>query len=289
MTNKEGNADFDMNRTGTTDTAGKVTLTDVDGTVKTITVTGTDKDGNTIAITGATVTIGADGKVSVVLPDGVDVSNVNVNVVDANGNAVSGREVVLNNSQSSMTNKDGNAGFEVKSGTDDEQDAETQTIYRLYNTVTSEHLFTSSKYEYDVLKQELEMSGGGWSGEEIAWHSPKTSTVGVYRLYNPDLGAQGKMSHHYTTNKAEAEELVANWGWQYDNEGEPIFYSAVDVNGNALSGALPTYRLYNDALSAHHYTTDVAEHNELVANQGWASEGIGWYSWKNVPTNKETN
>ena len=114
---------------------------------------------------------------------------------------------------------------------------QTQPIYRMYNNVTSEHLFTYDKGEYDILSQETQNGGAGWVGENVAWYSPTTSTIGVYRLYNPALGGMSKMSHHYTTNKQEAEELVSTQGWQYDNGGEPIFYSAQDSSGNALNNA----------------------------------------------------
>ncbi len=154
----------------------------------------------------------------------------------------------------------------------------SQVVYRMYNTVTSEHLFTTSLDEYNVLKKETENGGVGWRGEEVAWYSPKTTEVGVYRLYNPALGAMTKMSHHYTASKSEADELVANWGWVYDNNSSPIFYSAETKPGVAMSGSVPVYRLYNEGLAAHHYSTSKPENDELIANHGWNGESIGFYA-----------
>ena len=148
---------------------------------------------------------------------------------------------------------------------------EHTTVYRMYNPITSEHLYTTNSYEYQMLVAH------DWQQEQVAWTSPTEGSVGVYRLYNPALGALGKMSHHYTTDKAEVENLVNNYGWVPDNGGEPIFYSA-----EGLEGAEPVFRLYNDGLSAHHYTLDSAEKDNLVANWGWNDEKIGFYALANV-------
>jgi uncharacterized repeat protein (TIGR02543 family) len=149
----------------------------------------------------------------------------------------------------------------------------TQVVYRMYNPITSEHLFTTDASEYDSLVAH------DWQKEGEAWSSPTTGK-GVYRLYNAALGALGKMSHHYTTNKEEADDLVENHGWVYDNDKKPIFYSAEDESG-AFEGAAPVYRLYNGGLSAHHYTMDKSEKDDLVKNNGWTAEGeggIGFYA-----------
>ena len=147
-----------------------------------------------------------------------------------------------------------------------------QLVYRMYNPITSEHLFTTDKSEYDSLVAH------DWQKEGEAWSSSLDSAVGVYRLYNPGLGALAKMSHHYTTNKEEAEDLVANHGWVYDNDKKPIFYSA-ESNASAFDGAEPVYRLYNGGLSAHHYTLDSDENSKLIKEHGWNGEGTGFYAY----------
>ena len=45
----------------------------------------------------------------------------------------------------------------------------TSPVFRLYNSLTSEHLYTTSKYEYDVLPG---MTRGDWIQEGIAWVAP---------------------------------------------------------------------------------------------------------------------
>ena len=150
--------------------------------------------------------------------------------------------------------------------------AEATTVYRMYNPITSEHLWTTDVNEYNDLVNH------DWKKEDVAWTTSATGK-GVYRLYNAALGAMGKMSHHYTTDKAEADKLVAENGWVYDNGGQPIFYSAEDESG-AFEGASPVYRLYNDGLSAHHLTLDQDENDSLIKDHGWTGEGTGFYAYK---------
>ncbi len=159
----------------------------------------------------------------------------------------------------------------------DTKQVEVQTVYRMYNPITSEHLFTTSYSEYQSLVNH------DWKQEGEAWDAatPSSGTKGVYRLYNPGLGALCKMSHHYTTNKNEADNLVKSWGWVYDNDGQPVFYSATDSYGIA-NGAWPVYRLYNPGLSAHHYCTDLTEWAWLTASgksylADWKDEGADFF------------
>lgn len=146
---------------------------------------------------------------------------------------------------------------------------EGQYVYRMYNTITSEHLFTTDKSEYQSLTKH------NWQQEGDAWVSPATSSKPVYRLYNAGLGALTKMSHHYTTDKAEADDLVANHGWVYDFGGQPAFYSAEDSSGIALGYAYGVARLYNPALSAHHFTPALTEYSQLL-DMGWNPEDGFW-------------
>ena len=151
----------------------------------------------------------------------------------------------------------------------------SQPVYRMYNSITSEHLFTTDFDEYSSL------TAHDWRQEGVSWCSPAAGK-GVYRVYNPGLGAMAKMSHHYTSDYAEAADLVANHGWRWDNGGQPIFYSAEDDSGNALAGASKVYRLYNGGLSAHHFTLDASEANSLMSNHGWNGEDVGFYAFPAV-------
>ena len=85
----------------------------------------------------------------------------------------------------------------------------TVSVYRLFNRRTSEHLYTTSRSEYEGLPRKTH---GDWMWEGAAWIAPKKSSTPVYRLYNGGLG-----DHHYTTSKGERDSLVKKSGWR--NEG----------------------------------------------------------------------
>jgi hypothetical protein len=135
------------------------------------------------------------------------------------------------------------------------------TMYRLYNSYTGEHLYTSSEAERDNLKSV------GWNYEGEAWTAPSSGTE-VHRLYNPYVEGG---DHHYTTNVAEVEMLKAA-GWSYEGVA---WYSADE------KGGVPLYRQYNPyaTTGTHNYTASKAENDSLVS-VGWSYEGVGWYGVK---------
>lgn len=145
---------------------------------------------------------------------------------------------------------------------DDEEAQGTSPVFRLYNSLTSEHLYTTSRYEYDMLPG---MTQGDWVQEGIAWVAPDEGNP-VFRLYNGGLG-----DHHYTANASERNALITYYGWV--DEGI-AFYSA------AASSGYPVYRVYNGGLKRgqHHYTLNSSERDALVEYHDWVNEGTGWYA-----------
>ena len=140
-------------------------------------------------------------------------------------------------------------------------------VYRMYNMITSEHLFSTNKTEYDNFVQLLRDGQDFWIGEGIDWFAPSinsttsTETVKVKRLYNAGLGAMARSNHYYTSDEAEVQNLVSNHGWVEDPE----------VNWFTSSGATPVYTAYSEALlSAHHYTASWEEWRGL--DGGWDKE-----------------
>lgn len=150
---------------------------------------------------------------------------------------------------------------------DDEFHTNTTAIYRLYNWRTSEHLYTSSRIEYNALP---DATDGDWQQEGVAWRAPKSGSMPVYRLYNKVSG-----DHHYTTSAGERDLLVSRHGWT--SEGV-AFYSAAKGSARVVT----VNRVYNGGLmrGQHHYTTSTAERDNLVRYHGWANEGVGFYGLK---------
>lgn len=149
------------------------------------------------------------------------------------------------------------AGFNpyIKEETEETPEVESNngSVYRLYNKVSHEHLYTTSSNEATTLDKTVD-----WVLEGVAWNAP-SSGDGVYRLYSPITKA-----HLYTKDKNEVNTLSQTSAWSVDNDGKPLFYSG---------GSKPIYRLYNEGTRMHLLTTDANEYNSL-ASSGWNAEGV---------------
>ncbi len=144
------------------------------------------------------------------------------------------------------------------------QYAKVSPVYRMYNMVTSEHLFSTNKVEYDDWVLKGANNEDNWIGEGIDWLAPESSssTVTVHRLYNEGLGAMGHSSHYYSSDITEIANLIANHGWIDDGV----------ANQFESGGDTAIYTCYNEALnSAHHYTSSKDEWEGLSAH-GWTLE-----------------
>lgn len=144
------------------------------------------------------------------------------------------------------------------------------SLYRIYNPYSGDHLLTTDKGERDALIKD------GWTLDKTDFDNtlgemPQNVTV-VYRLYNVDTG-----EHFFTADYDEATSLVkqtANMsdgtrhGWQ--SEGEPfVAYKAYTPD------KIPVYRLYNPASGFHLFTVDNKEVESLKA-QGYKNEGVAF-------------
>ncbi len=165
------------------------------------------------------------------------------------------RDSLASGSTVEIANVDASTKIEVEA-------LEIVPVYRLYNSITSEHMFTTNKAEYDNFVALSESRADYWIGEGINWFAPKSATTIVRRLYNPALGALGHSSHYYTSDQDEIDNLVNNLGWLDDGV----------ENQFASSGDVPIWTCYNEALgSAHHYTSDKQEWQNLELH-GWDLE-----------------
>ncbi len=168
-------------------------------------------------------------------------------------------------SVSGSTFKGNAAEWNAKAKPDKKQEYSVD-MYRLYNVFSSEHLYTASPLERDVLKK-----SGAWNYEGIAWRNPLTGGNNVFRLYNP-----ANSEHHYTTSPLERDSL-RRAGWNYEGVGW--------LTDAAKSTAV--YRLYNPHLKSgyHLFTTSKLEYDALT-KMGWRQEGIAWYAAKDFSTAK---
>ncbi len=149
-------------------------------------------------------------------------------------------------------------------------------VYRLYNHWSGEHLFTTNKQEYDDLPIH------GWLQEDIAWYSPTDPSAGkpVYRLYNHWSG-----DHYYTMDYDDEAQKLLKAGWQWDEDGKPLFYTVTPTN--AATKAYPIYQLYNpyEKVGTHMWTTEYKEYKDNT-DLGWIGENVKFYA-SSLPSAKK--
>ena len=140
---------------------------------------------------------------------------------------------------------------------------DTLSVVCFYNDADKggdgEHLFTKDEGEMSWLS-----SLPTWNNEGEAWKAPVSSSLAVYRCYNPNSG-----EHHYAA-AGEAEWLVSQ-GWTQE---KIAFYSDDNMG-------VPVYRLWNglEGVRSHYYTIDEGEAAWLVSI-GWQAEGVNFYGVK---------
>lgn len=137
--------------------------------------------------------------------------------------------------------------------------AATTEVYRLYNTETADHVWTTSLTEYETVAGQ-----GSWVGEGLKWIAPTQSSRPVYRLYNTSNGL-----HHFTADSNERSVLLNSPEWVEETSG---IYSA------EADGGKPLYRLYHPESGSHLLTTEENEKNELSTNFGWTVETVSVYA-----------
>ncbi len=140
-----------------------------------------------------------------------------------------------------------------------DEPVKVQTMYRLYNPYTGEHLYSGSEDEKNNLVR------AGWQYDGVAWKAPENSNIKVYRLYNP----YGDF-HFYSSNEEEIANLK-NYGWVR----EGVAWCSDEAQGE------PIYRLFNPYVQTnyHMFTTSVAE-RDLLVGAGWRFEGVAFYGAK---------
>ena len=135
--------------------------------------------------------------------------------------------------------------------------AGTQSMWRLYNPYTGEHLYTASTGERNALTEI------GWQPEGVGWIAPTSSQTPVYRLFNPYVD-----DHHYTTSVDECVALV-DAGWR----DEGICWYSDDAKTVEIKRQFNPY----EQRGTHNYTYSQDEASALVS-QGWHDEGTAWYA-----------
>ena len=140
------------------------------------------------------------------------------------------------------------------------------TVYRLYNKVTGEHLYTSDINEKHAI---LDKYPGVWVYEGVGYVvDGAVAADPLYRFYNKKNG-----THFYTADPVEKERVKNTLASVYAFEG-----AAFNVSRDPGAGA-GVYRFYNKKTGSHFYTADEAEKNAVLAKLGgtYTLEGQAYY------------
>jgi len=119
----------------------------------------------------------------------------------------------------------------------------------------------------------------GWMRTGQSFNVYATATAGansVCRFFSTAFDP--KSSHFYTPFAAECATVKTNPSWQFEGDGDQVFYIPVaSASGACGAGTTPVYRLYNNGMGNapnHRYTTSAATRDQMVA-AGWVIEGNG--------------
>ena len=119
----------------------------------------------------------------------------------------------------------------------------------------------------------------GWARTGLTFNVYATATAGassVCRFFSTAFDP--KSSHFYTPFPAECAMVRANSSWQFEGEGNDVFFIGMAAgDGTCPGGTSPVYRLYNNGQGAapnHRYTTASNLRDQMIA-AGWVLEGNG--------------
>ena len=145
--------------------------------------------------------------------------------------------------------------------------AENELVHRLRNPATGRFLFSSNKYEIDLLTGLTH----NWIDEGISFFEPENGNATIYRFNIPSEGR-----HFYTSNPYERDllrQLPADAGWNYEGAA----FNALSIIGPP-DNALPIVRYYS-ADHGHLYSSSDYEQMILDNDPAWINEGVAWYAF----------
>jgi chitodextrinase len=141
--------------------------------------------------------------------------------------------------------------------------AGTTPVYRLYQSPTSDHLYTTSQSDVAL----AESVGYVFEGVAFNAYASSANGVGVTRLYSPASG------HHFLTISQSDITFAENAGFR--NEGVVFNEDAASSSNNNA-----TFRLYQPQTGDHFYTISQSDVTAAENGAGYKFEGTVWYSPK---------
>ncbi|QGW82230.1 Ig-like domain repeat protein [Variovorax paradoxus] len=148
-------------------------------------------------------------------------------------------------------------------------------IYRLLNTISGRHFYTTSPSERDTV-----LGTPGWKYEFVSGYVAGSQIPDTTPLFRASSFSGGFPAHLYTTSWAEIQQLVG-MGWTYNG---PIGF--VGTAANAVRDT-PLVRMYKGAIGDHFYTAGTLPQSHTVpgtpAQYGWSATNLGPYAISQDP------
>ena len=144
-----------------------------------------------------------------------------------------------------------------------------QSIYRLYQISSANHIFTSNSHEIDYLTGLT--TSRDFINEGIAYTVGAGADQELYRFYDQSSGR-----HFYSASSFERDLLSSSNSNNLIYEGVAFYvFSPTETN----QGRTPVLRFYDSSTEFHYYSSNEFEINTWANNGlGWINEGIAWYA-----------
>ncbi|HEY1326870.1 MAG TPA: trypsin-like peptidase domain-containing protein [Casimicrobiaceae bacterium] len=153
--------------------------------------------------------------------------------------------------------------------------AGTAAAVEFYNRSLDHYFISTNPAEINDLDTGVHV---GWERTGLrfnAYNVPLAGTSPVCRFYRaPAFGD----SHFYSASPTECAETAAAHPIDWIYESPNVFYIFLpDPNTGACPASTqPVWRFFNQVTTNHRYTTDVATHDDMVADPlTWVPEGYG--------------
>ncbi|KAJ3557536.1 hypothetical protein NP233_g11714 [Leucocoprinus birnbaumii] len=140
-------------------------------------------------------------------------------------------------------------------------------LRRMWNGAWPDHFYATNGAEI------FSAGGGGFVEEYPAGRvflNQVPGTIPLYRCFYPPPASD----HFYTANKAEFSKAAEHGCQTLASPPDGIIGYLYQKR---ICGAIPLYRLYNEATHDHFYTSNKQERDSVIASGGYKSEGITGY------------
>jgi len=166
-------------------------------------------------------------------------------------------------------------GFSYTRSTPGDSGPTTAAAIEYYHQEFDHYFFTKNADEIAKLDNG---TFTGWRRTGLSFNVYATATMGaasVCRFFSTAFAP--KSSHFYTPFADECAQVKTNPSWQFEGDGNEVFYIPVASADGMCGAGIAVYRLYNNGMGAapnHRYTTSATARDAMVA-AGWVIEGNG--------------